>query len=108
MSVDACAYIGFGWIIDRYQKDQMEETAGDSWEDFEECFSWINSYDENSKIFLGESVGGTETYMPILESLNGFNLEEFVEKYEELFAVCGADASLLTQEPKLYLIHEWS
>ena len=108
MSVDACAYIGFGWIIDRNQKDQMEEAAGDSWDDFESCFSWINSYDEDSEIFLGECLGGTETYMPILDSLNGFDLEKFVEKYEELFAVCGADVELLAVEPKLYLIHEWS
>ncbi len=107
MSVDAYAYIGFGWIIDQHQKDQMEEAAGDLWGDFEDCFSWINSYDKNSKIFLGETLGETETYMPILESLNGFNLEEFVEKYEDLFAACGVDTSLLTQEPKLYLIQEW-
>ena len=108
MSVDAYAYVGFGWIIDRKQMRQMEEAAGDLWGDFEDCFSWINSYDENSKIFLGESISGTKTYIPILESLNGFNLEKFVEKYEELFATCGADTSLLAQEPKLYLIQEWS
>lgn len=108
MSVDACAYVGFGWIIDRKQMRQMEEVAEDQWGDFEECFHWINSYDENSKIFLGEVIGGTETYIPILESLNGFDLEKFVEKYEELFAVCGADVELLAVEPRLYLIQDWS
>lgn len=108
MSVDARAYIGFGWIIDQNQKNQMEEAAGDLWDEFESCFSYINSYDGNSKIFLGDYLDGTETYMPILESLNGFDIEKFVEKYEKLFAVCGADVELLAAEPKLYLIHEWS
>lgn len=108
MSVDVCAYIGFGWIIDQNQKNQMEEAAGDLWGDFEDYFSWINSYDGDSEIFLGETLGGTETYMPILDSLNDFNLEEFIEKYEDLFAACGVDTSLLVQEPKLYLIQEWS
>lgn len=108
MSVDVCAYMGFGWIIDRNQMYQMEEIAGDQWDDFEDCFRWINSYDEHSKIFLGECLGGTDTYIPILESLNNFNLEEFVEKYEKLFEVCGADVELLAVEPKLYLIQNWS
>ena len=44
MSVDTRAYIGFGWIIDQNQKNQMEEAAGDLWDEFESCFSYITIY----------------------------------------------------------------
>ena len=52
MSVDRTACLGLGWVISHDEYEQMRQLAGDRWEEVEDNFQYINSYHEDSDVFV--------------------------------------------------------
>ena len=104
MSVNFCAILGFGYIIPMEQKLQMEENAGENWEDIREHFYYINSCDENTDVLLGKYIVKTDYHTPVLENLDKFDSAEFSDIMTEIFEICDTSPEIMCQEPKLHLI----
>lgn len=92
MSVDITAKIGIGWIISQEKRNEMEENAGDQWDDFGNHFRYINNYGD-SDTFFGKVLKcvdcGDWEYIGDLGQNIDFN--RFSDTMTEILHICGQD-----------------
>lgn len=111
MSVDRETFIGIGYIVSHDEYETMLSAAGDRIGEVEDEFIYVNSYRDNTPVFLGESLLSIEEgcYDVLNESviLPYFDPEEFSEKYTRILEICGIDITPGSKwhEPLIYVIH---
>ena len=97
MSVDRTACIGHGWVISAEKYETMRATAeaAGQWDNIEEYFRHINSYQENSDVFFGDifCTVGQGDYVNIASIIQSMILmvdeEKFSDAMCEILDICG-------------------
>lgn len=113
MSVDYTTCVGFGYMIQPEEYEQMREFAEDhgNWDEIVDEFCYVNAYTNDSPRFLGEIFTDVEPgeyiAMDMVLYPSTFNPELFSRRYAEILTLCGIDIAPESkwETPKLYMMH---